>query len=112
METSRKRLSPTIRKLLNKLKEDELVEVQRFVWEKLKSLHKNRIKYQLRKFQMLDQVCFFNKGKKQMGIITRLNPKTITVTLDNGERWNVSPMLLRKVKGQKNLLKALLENKG
>jgi len=31
------------------------------------------------------------------GTVTRLNQKTITVTLDNGEHWNVSPDFLKKI---------------
>jgi len=31
----------------------------------------------------------------QMGVATRHNQKTVTVITDSGQRWNVSPQLLR-----------------
>jgi hypothetical protein len=30
-----------------------------------------------------------------MGVVTRHNQKTVTVITDSGQRWNVSPQLLR-----------------
>jgi hypothetical protein len=32
-----------------------------------------------------------------IGILTRYNRKTVTVITEAGERWNVSPVLLRRV---------------
>lgn len=98
-------------KLINKLNQEELKNLHKIVWQRLKFLHKQKSKQAIKKFQVFDHVYFQNKNKRQRGIITRLNQKTAIVTLDNGERWKISPMLLRKVKGQKNLLKALLGNK-
>jgi hypothetical protein len=32
-----------------------------------------------------------------VGMLTRYNPKTVTVITDDGQRWRVSPALLRRV---------------
>jgi hypothetical protein len=33
-----------------------------------------------------------------LGVLTRYNKKTVTVITEQGQRWNVSPGALRKVK--------------
>ncbi len=36
-------------------------------------------------------------GRMVTGVLVRLNKKTVTVHTENGERWNVSPLLLTPV---------------
>jgi len=46
-----------------------------------------------------DRVSFHPEGSEPLlGVLTRYNKKTVTVITEQGQRWNVSPKLLRKVK--------------
>jgi len=86
-----------IRQLINRLNEDELHALYRAVGEKLRLLHKAKALFSMREFQILDRVFFDYHGERKEGTITRLNQKTVSVTLDNGGHWNVSPDFLTKV---------------
>ena len=49
-----------------------------------------------------DQVSFDSAGRgKQFGTILKFNKKTVTVLTESGQKWNVSPHFLRKVKNAK-----------
>ena len=61
----------------------------------------------MRDFHIMDRVAFHHNGKHYEGLVTRLNKKTITVILDSGERWGVSPGNLTKLDVE-NPLKGLL----
>ncbi len=60
-------------------------------------LHGTKAMFAMRDFQVLDKVFFDYHGEQKEGTVTRLNQKTVTVTLDNGARWNVSPDFLKKI---------------
>jgi hypothetical protein len=48
-------------------------------------------------FEIGDRVWFEAEGRRGViGILTRDNRKTVTVITDGGQRWNVSPTLLRR----------------
>ena len=50
-------------------------------------------------FSVGDRVSFHPEGREPLlGVLTRYNRKTVTVITDQGQRWNVSPGALRKVK--------------
>ena len=50
-------------------------------------------------FDRGDQVCFEAPGRgKQFGVLVKHNRKTVTVVTEFGQKWNVSPHLLSKVK--------------
>ncbi len=47
-------------------------------------------------FRIGERVEFEPAGHPlQMGVVTRHNQKTVTVITDSGQRWTVSPQLLR-----------------
>jgi len=49
-----------------------------------------------------DQVSFGPPGRgRQFGTLVKYNKKTVTVITESGQKWNVSPHLLRKVKSAK-----------
>lgn len=50
-------------------------------------------------FQLGEQVWWRHskRGTKMSGKVTKINPKTIQVTLESGQGWRVSPSLLNKV---------------
>lgn len=103
-----KQLPKQLIALLDQLDEDQLHAVYRLLVEKLKLVHKARALLEMNKFNLMDRVAFHHNGKHYEGVVSRLNQKSITVLLDDGNRWNVSPGVLTKVEGEENPLKALL----
>ena len=93
-------LPKDIRKLVNRLSEGELHALYRTVGDRLRLLHRTKAMFAMTDFQVLDKVFFDYHGERKEGTVTRLNQKTITVTLDNGEHWNVSPDFLKKIDGE------------
>lgn len=83
--------------LIESLNEDQLHALYRVVAERLNLVHKARALVAMRNFYILDRVLFTHNGKHYEGVVTRLNQKTITVTLDDGTRWGVSPGNLKKI---------------
>jgi len=94
--------------LIEQLDEDQLHAVYNILAERLKFVHKARALLEMRKFNIMDRVSFSHNGKRYEGIVNRLNQKSITVLLDDGTRWNVSPGVLEKIEGEDNPLKAIL----
>jgi hypothetical protein len=103
-----KQLPKELIPLIEQLDEDQLHFIYRLLAERLKLVHKARALLEMRKFNIMDRVSFTHNGKYYEGIVNRLNQKSITVLLDDGNRWNVSPGVLTKVEGEENPLKALL----
>lgn len=82
---------------------DELIELNHKIVEKLKFLDSMHTHKKMMQFSPGDQVCFEPSGRdKQFGTLVKYNQKTVTVITESGQKWNVSPHLLRKVKNVKN----------
>ena len=82
---------------------DELVELNHKIVEKLKFLDSMDTHKKMMQFSPGDQVCFEPSGRgKQFGTLVKYNQKTVTVITESGQKWNVSPHLLRKVKNVKS----------
>ncbi len=82
---------------------DELVELNHKIVEKLKFLDSMDTHKKMMQFNPGDQVCFEPSGRgKQFGTLVKYNQKTVTVITESGQKWNVSPHLLRKVKNVKS----------
>jgi hypothetical protein len=82
---------------------DELVELNHKIVEKLKFLDSMHTHKKMMQFSPGDQVCFEPSGRgKQFGTLVKYNKKTVTVITESGQKWNVSPHLLRKVKNVKS----------
>ena len=82
---------------------DELVELNHKIVEKLKFLDSIHTHKKMMQFSPGDQVCFEPSGRdKQFGTLVKYNQKTVTVITESGQKWNVSPHLLRKVKNVKS----------
>ena len=82
---------------------DELVELNHKIVERLKFLDAMHAHQEMMKFSPGDHVCFDPPGKgKQFGTLVKYNKKTVTVITESGQKWNVSPNLLRKVKTVKS----------
>jgi hypothetical protein len=82
---------------------DELVELNHKIVERLKFLDSMYTHKEMMQFSPGDQVCFEPPGRgKQFGTLVKYNKKTVTVIAESGQKWNVSPHLLRKVKNVKS----------
>jgi hypothetical protein len=78
---------------------DELVALNQKIVERLKFLDTMHTHQEMMQFSPGDQVSFQPPGrKKQFGTLVKYNRKTVTVITESGQKWNVSPHLLRKVK--------------
>jgi hypothetical protein len=83
---------------LAKLSEDELIELNRRIVERLQLLRSAKSLAQLAKFSVGMVVEFdADDGRTVSGTIARLNQRTATVVTASG-RWRVSPGLLRPAK--------------
>jgi hypothetical protein len=80
---------------LTKLSEDELVELNRRIIERLQLLRSARSLAQLARFSVGMAVEFDTDDRRTIsGTVARLNQRTATVVTASG-RWRVSPRLLR-----------------
>ena len=82
---------------IDKLTEEELVDLNNRIVERLRLLHQMRAHAEMLEFRIGDRVTFTPTGYgTQTGMITRYNKKTVTVVTAQGQRWNVAPGLLSK----------------
>lgn len=88
---------------IDSLDYDELVELNHRIVQRLKFLDSVHTHQKMMEFSPGDKVCFDppNRGT-QFGTIAKYNKKTVTIIADTGQKWNVSPHLLRKVENAKN----------
>jgi len=83
---------------IDKLSEDELVELNQRIVERLKFLQATRDHHEMMEFNIGEKVSFAPPGREKLtGILMKYNKKTVTVITDQGQRWNVSPYLLSKI---------------
>lgn len=81
------------------LTEAELIDLNNRIVERLRFLHQARAHSRMLEFSVGDLVSFQPEGREPLlGVLTRYNKKTVTVITDEGQRWNVSPGVLRRVK--------------
>ena len=84
---------------IDRLTEAELIDLNNRVVERLRFLHQARAHSRMLEFSVGDRVSFQPEGREPLlGVLTRYNKKTVTVITEQGQRWNVSPGALRKVK--------------
>ncbi|MBF0220506.1 MAG: hypothetical protein HQL49_13410 [Gammaproteobacteria bacterium] len=82
---------------IDKLTEDELVDLNRRVVERLRFLAQMRAHGAMLRFSIGQRVSFDPGDRPKItGTITRYNKKTVTVVSDEGGKWNVSPSYLRE----------------
>ncbi len=87
---------------INALTYDELAELNHRIVERLKSMDLVRNHKEMMQFSPGDQVCFDAPGRDtQFGTLVKYNKKTVTVITESGQKWNISPHLLSKVKDVK-----------
>jgi hypothetical protein len=82
---------------IDKLTEEELIDLNHRIVERLRFLSQMRAHSQMLDFKIGDRVTFHPEGRPPVvGMLTRYNKKTVTVITDSGQHWNVAPGLLRK----------------
>lgn len=83
---------------IDNLTEAELIDLNNRIVERLRFMHQARSHKRMLDFKIGDRVSFQPEGRGTIvGILTRYNRKTVTIITETGERWTVSPVLLRKV---------------
>ena len=88
---------------IDSLNYDELLKLNHKIVARLKFLDSLHAHKEMMRFSPGDQVSFAPPGReKQFGTLVKYNKKTVTVITDSGQKWNVSPHLLRKVKNVKD----------
>lgn len=87
---------------LTKLSESELHELNHKIVERLKFLHHVKAHHGMMQFNIGDRVIFEpHNSYKIQGVISKFNKKTVTIVSDDGGRWNVHPLLLKRAEVQK-----------
>ena len=87
---------------IDQLTEAELIDLNHRIVERLRFLHQMRAHVEMLEFKIGDRVSFQPPGQGQLeGMLTRYNKKTVSVITDTGQRWNVSPTLLGRIKPTK-----------
>ena len=82
---------------IDQLGEEELIDLNNRVVARLRFLNQMRAHSQMLDFRIGDRVTFHPEGHPPLfGIVTRYNRKSVTVITNAGQRWNVTPGLLRK----------------
>ena len=82
---------------ISRLSEDELLELNRRIVERLQFIRSAKSLTELARFSVGMNVEFVtDEGRTITGTVARLNQKTATV-VSNAGRWRVSPSLLRPI---------------
>ncbi|MCX4025095.1 hypothetical protein H0A36_27760 [Endozoicomonas sp. SM1973] len=93
---------------IDSLSYEELIKLNQQIVERLKFLDTVHTQKEMMQFFTGDQVSFQSSGRgRQVGIVVKCNKKTITVLAESGEKWNISPQLLSKIKNVKSRSKKL-----
>lgn len=83
---------------IDKLTEEEPVDLNNRIVQRLRLLHQARSHERMLDFKIGDRVSFEPEGQGVLGgILTRYDKKPVTVITGAGERWNVAPHFLHRV---------------
>ncbi len=83
---------------IKRLNEEDLRFLNRLIVERLKLISQTRATALMTSFTRGDRVGFqAPDGRMLEGIVLRLNKKTISMVTDDGQQWNVAPVLLRLI---------------
>ena len=87
---------------IDNLTEEELLELNHKIVARLKFLETVHTHNEMMQFRPGEQVSFQPAGRdREIGTLVKFNKKTVTVITDSGQKWNISPQLLNKVKAAK-----------
>ena len=80
---------------IDNMSEDELLALNRRIIARLKLIQQHNTLNSMIKFEVGQRVSFDPDGRMRTGILIKFNPKTVVVLTDDGQRWKVSPQLIR-----------------
>ena len=80
---------------IDNMSEDELLALNRRVIARLKLIQQHNTLNSMIKFEVGQRVSFDPDGRMRTGVLIKFNPKTVVVLTDDGQRWKVSPQLIR-----------------
>jgi len=84
---------------LHSLTYDDLIKLNQKIVERLKFLDSVRTHKEMLQFDRGDRVSFDTPDHGTLtGTLVKYNRKTVTVITESGQKWNVSPLLLKKIK--------------
>ena len=91
---------------IDELSEKELIDLNNRIVERLKFLESMRAHAEMMEFSVGEKVGFHPRGREEaVGVLVKYNRKTVTVLTEEGQRWNVSPHLIKKTRGSKHGVK-------
>ncbi len=83
---------------IDHLTESELIDLNQRIVQRLRFISQAYAHKAMLQFRIGDRITFELENRVRVfGILTRYNKKSVTVITDDGQRWNVSPGLLRRV---------------
>jgi len=83
---------------VERLSEDELLELEHQVTLRLKELEASRTPVEMRQFKVGESVSFEPPGReKQASKVIRFYRRTVMIITESGQKWKVPPHLLKKV---------------
>ena len=82
---------------IDNLTQDELLALNQRVLARLKLLEQHDTLNSMVKFEVGQRVSFNPDGRIRTGLLVKFNAKTVVVLTEEGQRWKVSPQLLRHV---------------
>jgi hypothetical protein len=83
--------------------EEELIELNRRVVERIKVLREQRCASAMTEFGVGDRVSFHPEcGHEVIGTVIRLNRQSVTVVTTEGRHWRVAPGFLKKVERERH----------
>ena len=80
---------------IDNMNEDELLALNSRVIARLKLIQQHNTLNSMIKFEVGQRVSFDPDGRMRTGVLIKFNPKTVVVLTDDGQRWKVSPQLIR-----------------
>ena len=90
---------------IDNLTENELIELNHRIVERLKFLDSMRAHAEMMEFSIGEKIRFRRRGEEVVGILAKYNKKTVTVITEEGQTWNVSPHLIEKTKAGKRTVR-------
>ena len=92
--TNKSNLPAEITSILNKLNEEQLIQLNHRIIERLNLFSKAKQLNAMSQFGVGDKISFEANGRIITGTIIRLNQKTVSIITENKEKWNVAPSLI------------------
>jgi len=92
---------------IDQLSESELIDLNHRIVARLRFLQEVGAHTSMLEFRIGERVRFHPDGRPPAaGVITRYNKKTVSILTDQGQRWNVAPQLLERVRPKANAAEA------